>query len=136
MPRIFPFPYSLAIASPELQMKRTLVIALILALQTGAALAHTALESATPAKDATVTAPEALTLTFSEAVTLAFTGITLTAADGTAVTTGEATLNADTGSVLTVPLTAPLLPGSYTVEWHALSEDGHKVKGTYGFTVN
>ena len=81
-------------------MKRTLIIALILALQTGAALAHTALESATPAKDATVTAPEALTLTFSEAVTLAFTGITLTAADGTAVTTGEATLNADTGTIL------------------------------------
>ena len=117
-------------------MNRTLVFALALALQTGAALAHTALESSTPAQDATVTAPEALTLTFSETVSLAFTGITLKAADGSEMATGEATLNPDTGSILTVPLAAPLPPGSYTVEWHALSEDGHKVHGTYAFTVN
>ena len=119
-------------------MKRTLFasLALALALHTGTAFAHAGLESATPAMDATVTAPQALSLTFSEAVTLAFTGITLKAADGSEIATGDASLDAETGSTLTVPLTAPLLPGSYTVEWHALSEDGHKVNGSYAFTVN
>jgi len=34
-----------------------------------------------------------------------------------------------------VPVTGTLADGSYTVDWHALSGDGHKTHGSYTFTV-
>jgi methionine-rich copper-binding protein CopC len=34
-----------------------------------------------------------------------------------------------------VPLSETLAPGAYTVEWHALSADGHKTNGAFTFTV-
>jgi methionine-rich copper-binding protein CopC len=36
---------------------------------------------------------------------------------------------------LSVPVIGTLQPGIYTVEWHALSTDGHKTTGSYSFTV-
>lgn len=50
------------------------------------------------------------------------------------IATGEATLSPD-GVTLTVPAKAPLAPGVYRVEWHNLSDDGHKAHGRYSFTV-
>jgi methionine-rich copper-binding protein CopC len=34
-----------------------------------------------------------------------------------------------------VPITGILAAGTYQVSWHALSNDGHKTKGTYSFVV-
>jgi methionine-rich copper-binding protein CopC len=34
---------------------------------------------------------------------------------------------------LIVPLTSPLPDGKYTVDWRALSTDGHPTTGSYGF---
>ncbi len=115
-------------------MKRTLAFALALSLQAGAVFAHAGLVSATPTEGATVAAPTALTLTFNESVTLAFSGVTLKGPDGAELATGEAALDAD-GTTLTIPAPADLAAGDYTVDWHALSDDGHKVHGTYSFTV-
>ncbi|OQP87166.1 hypothetical protein BTR14_07000 [Rhizobium rhizosphaerae] len=99
------------------------------------ALAHAHLQAASPADKASITtSPEAITLTFSEALSLALSGITLTAEGKGAVTTGAARLGPD-GKSLTVPLTAPLAPGAYQVDWHVLSVDGHKTRGTLHFTV-
>jgi methionine-rich copper-binding protein CopC len=36
---------------------------------------------------------------------------------------------------LLVPLPRALTRGQYTVEWHALSNDGHTTRGSYGFSV-
>ena len=36
---------------------------------------------------------------------------------------------------LVVTPVAPLAPGSYQVQWHALSVDTHKSKGSYGFKI-
>ncbi|WP_313160064.1 copper resistance protein CopC, partial [Mixta calida] len=36
---------------------------------------------------------------------------------------------------LIVPLEKPLPGGSYQVNWHVLSVDGHKTKGSYTFSV-
>jgi copper resistance protein C len=116
-------------------MNRIFTITLALALQAGAALAHAGLENQAPADGATVEAPQVLLITFSEPVTLAFTGITLSGADGAAVTLGEASLDPDGGTILTVPVPVPLSPGKYAVEWHALSDDGHRSHGSYSFTV-
>ncbi|MBN8953467.1 MULTISPECIES: copper homeostasis periplasmic binding protein CopC [unclassified Rhizobium] len=101
----------------------------------GEALAHAHLKSAVPAVDGAVkTAPSELDLTFSEGLNLKFSGIKVTGPDKAAVKTGEGMLMND-GTTLMVPVTDKLAPGKYTVEWHALSTDGHKTNGTYGFTI-
>lgn len=116
-------------------MKTTLVTTAFLLFAIGPALAHAKLESSTPANAAIVTtAPTAISLKFSEGLELKFSGLTLTGPSG-AVTPGAAALDPKDSTLLVVPLTAPLLAGTYTVDWHALSTDGHKSKGAYAFTV-
>lgn len=116
-------------------MKRILPLVLVLALQATSAIAHADLESTIPADGTTVATPDAVVLTFNEAVSASMSGVVVTAADGSTVATGEATLS-DDDATLTVPLTAKLGAGVYTVEWHALSDDGHKIEGAFTFTVH
>lgn len=98
------------------------------------AFAHAHLESATPADKATVAAPSELDLNFSEDLNLKFTGIKVTGPAKAAVKTGEGMLM-NANKTLMVPVSGTLAAGSYKVEWHALSADGHKTKGSYSFTV-
>lgn len=116
-------------------MKRFLALSLLAVLSAGAAFAHATLTKAVPADGATVASPATLTLTFSEPVSPDFSGATVTGPDGAAIATGSADFDAATGSEMRLPINAMLAPGSYTVNWHALSDDGHKVKGSYSFTV-
>jgi len=101
----------------------------------GQAFAHAHLKSATPAVDGTVaTAPTELDLNFSEGLDLKFSGVKVTGTDKAAVATGDAVLtNGD--ATLKVPLGGSLKAGTYKVDWHALSADGHKTQGSYRFTV-
>jgi methionine-rich copper-binding protein CopC len=48
---------------------------------------------------------------------------------------GEASLDAKDSKQLIVPLKAELAPGKYTVAWHAVGDDTHKVDGKYSFEV-
>lgn len=101
----------------------------------GQAFAHAHLKASTPADKSTVTAaPTALLLNFTEALTLKFSGATLSGPQKTAIKTGDAQL-IDHDMGLDVPLMGTLEPGAYTVEWHALSTDGHKTTGSFSFTV-
>lgn len=101
----------------------------------GQAMAHAHLKTAVPAADSTVkAAPSELGLTFSEGLNLKFSGVKITGPNKAAVKTGEAMLM-DKDATLMVPVTGKLTPGKYTVEWHALSTDGHKTNGTYSFTI-
>ncbi len=100
------------------------------------ALAHAHLKSAAPPANGTVAAaPTELDLTFTEGVNPRFTGVKLTGPGGAAVPTGASTLGKAGDTVLVVPVAAPLAPGTYTVDWHALATDGHKTNGRYTFTV-
>ena len=111
------------------------VLAALLSLGlAGPAFAHAHLTSSMPAPDAVVAAPASLRLSFSEGLELRFTGIKLTGPDGVAVPTGDAALDPD-GTTLIVPVTGALPAGAYTVDWHALSKDGHTTHGRYVFTV-
>jgi methionine-rich copper-binding protein CopC len=101
----------------------------------GQAVAHAHLTSAVPAADGAVkTAPSELDLTFSEGLNLKFSGIKVTGPDKATVKTGEGMLM-NRGTTLMVPITDKLSAGKYTVEWHALSTDGHKTNGSYSFTI-
>jgi len=102
----------------------------------GQALAHAELISTTPEADSTVkAAPTELDLKFSEGLNLKFSGVKLAGPDKEAVKTGTAALGPNDDTTLVLPLPAPLVAGTYTVEWHVLSSDGHKTHGSYGFTV-
>lgn len=101
----------------------------------GAAYAHAHLEAAQPPINGIVkTAPNELDLKFSEELNLKFTGVKVTGPDKKEVKTDGDTLM-DGDKTFMVNLPAGLGAGTYKVEWHALSQDGHKTHGDYEFTV-
>jgi methionine-rich copper-binding protein CopC len=98
--------------------------------------AHPTLTSATPAAGVSAaSSPTELRLTFSEDVVPRFSRVTLKDQGGKTIATGPATTEPKDKKQLVVLLKAPLTAGSYTVEWHAVSEDTHAVKGQYSFKV-
>lgn len=115
------------------------VIALLLAGATlgfsQLALAHAHLKAPVPADNAVVEhAPQQLTLTFTEDIEPAFSGVEMTNAQQP-VALDKAQLNPQQHDQLIVPIAQPLASGQYQVNWHVLSVDGHKTKGSYSFSV-
>lgn len=111
--------------------------ALVLAVAfSPAALAHAHLKSQYPAANGNVEAsPQALTLTFSEDIEPAFSGVEILGSGQKAMPTAEVERAPQQHNQLIVPLEKPLSSGSYQVNWHVLSVDGHKTKGSYTFSV-
>jgi methionine-rich copper-binding protein CopC len=112
-----------------------------LALAAGPAFAHAKLVSEVPAAvDAATPVPTPAPLTelrlvFSESLNLAFSKLKLTDATGKDVTLGALALDPKDDKTLLAPLTGTLPVGDYTVDWTAVSADGHKTTGTYTFKV-
>ncbi|MFJ5958227.1 copper resistance protein CopC [Paenarthrobacter sp. NPDC092416] len=109
---------------------------LIPAFAAGPAMAHDALESTVPAKDATVTtAPGAVSLTLSEppmdATQLNLSVITVTDETGKTLSDGKVTVDGPTISTAI----AGGSNGVYKVLWRTVSSDGHPIEGNYAFTV-
>lgn len=100
-----------------------------------AACAHAKLEAAQPPINGTVKdAPMELDLKFNEELNLKFTGVKVTGPDNKEVKTdGDMLMDGDKTFMVNLP--AGLGAGTYSVEWHALSHDGHKTRGNYKFTV-
>ncbi|MGK3142059.1 copper homeostasis periplasmic binding protein CopC [Pantoea sp. C2G6] len=100
------------------------------------AAAHAHLQSSSPAAQAQVAAAtDALTLNFSEDIEAAFSGVTLLDAAKKPIATAKARVEASQKNRLIVGLSQPLKAGSYQVNWHVLSVDGHKTSGSYRFSV-
>lgn len=117
------------------RLTRTLSFATVATvLLAGQAFAHAHLKSSAPADKASISSPSKLDLTFTEGLNLKFSGIKVTGSDKQDVKLGESTLT-DDDKTLTVPVSGKLEPGTYIVDWHVLSTDGHKTDGTYSFTV-
>jgi methionine-rich copper-binding protein CopC len=117
-------------------MLKPAVIVVAACLFSGSALAHAHLKTADPAEGARVAnAPAALSLTFSEALEAKLSGVTLKGPDSKTVKTGTLTLDPNDKRAMRVPLDGALRPGKYTVQWRALSKDGHSTHGSYDFTV-
>ncbi len=64
-----------------------------------------------------------------------FSGAELKDQAGKLIATGKAAVELASKNVLIVPIGEPLPPGNYKVEWHAVAEDTHRVKGAYSFSV-
>jgi methionine-rich copper-binding protein CopC len=114
----------------------TLAVLAICLLATSAN-AHPKLKTASPAADvASKVSPTEIKLTFSEGVIARFSGLEIKDEAGKIVAGGAAATDPKDKKQLVVPLPAPLAAGHYTVTWHAVSEDTHRVEGKYSFTVD
>lgn len=112
-----------------------LIVAVIAAPQL--TLAHSHLKASDPDKNATLTAaPPHVALTFSEPVELNFSAITIIAPDKSRITADQISHGKDGDArVLEAPLTTAAAAGTYIVEWRVLSADGHKMKGSFEFSI-
>lgn len=108
--------------------------ALALALLTvvaPAAAAHDQLISTDPPDGAVLdTAPASVGLTFSEDVLDISTTVVVAGPNGPVPTTPSVD-----GTTVTATLPGELPDGAYTVTWRVVSNDGHPVQGSFGFTV-
>jgi methionine-rich copper-binding protein CopC len=110
-----------------------IAVAAAAVLAAGPAAAHARLVSATPAPNSTVAATRTLSLTFSERTVPAFSGFDVVNAAGDKV--AVRTTVAEDGKTLTGTLARPLAAGAYRVDWRIASSDGHRMTGSYSFTV-
>ncbi|MFN4287370.1 MAG: copper homeostasis periplasmic binding protein CopC [Brevundimonas sp.] len=97
------------------------------------AFAHARLVSATPAADSTVSAPSTIRLTFSERFAAPFSSIELEDGEGRPVAVRQS-VSGD-GRTLIADAAGPLAPGVYQVRWAIAAADGHRMTGSYSFTV-
>lgn len=100
-----------------------------------AAFAHGKLETAVPATGSALdTAPDTLRLTFNEDLEAAFSSVKVSDGSGNPVVHERAKVDASNPRVMTVAM-PKLAPGTYTVQWVAMTADAHRTKGTYSFRV-
>ena len=105
-------------------------------LGSSAVHAHPELQSAEPAAGgAMTTSPKQIRITFNENVIPQLSGVEVKDQDGEVIATGEAGTDPANKKLLIVPLKEQLPPGGYKVEWHAVSDDTHRVRGSYSFSV-
>jgi copper resistance protein C len=114
--------------------RRLLALAGALALPAAVPLhAHSLLLEASPAPDATVTAPREIRLRFNNRVERSLSRVTIADVAGTR---HELALVPEAApDRLTASVPAALAPGPYRVDWRVLSSDGHVVDGGYTFRV-
>lgn len=107
-----------------------------------AARAHPRLVTAIPAANSAIGSIKAITLTFNETLVARFSGMSILMTDrpGARMTAPlsagpvTSTVAAD-GKTLVGTLQAALRAGTYTLGWHAVTADTHRVEGSYSFTV-
>jgi copper resistance protein C len=115
---------------------RVVLVVLAVGALADSADAHPKLKSASPAADvSTNSPPKEIRLNFSEGVIAKLSGLELKDEAGKTITTGVPMNDPADRKQLVVPLPASLAAGRYTVTWHAVSEDTHRVKGEYSFEV-
>jgi copper resistance protein C len=112
------------------------VVVIAASLLGGAAYAHPQLQSADPAPGAaTTTSPKQIRITFNENVIPKMSGVEVKDQTGKIIPTGKAATDPAKKKLLVVPINEQLPPGDYKVEWYAVSDDTHRVKGSFSFSV-
>ena len=104
---------------------------LVLMTFAGTASAHAHLEKSSPADGSVLTtSPPSIVLSFSEAARL--TALSIQRGDEAKQNLKPLPTNA--ARQISVPL-PPLKPGTYSLTWRVLSDDGHMMSGTLRFTL-
>jgi methionine-rich copper-binding protein CopC len=108
----------------------------LLLLPAGQALAHAQLVKADPAVGSTVAAgPSQIWLKFNEFIRVPPSAVRLTWPDGHKAVIKTLTHDPKDREAVIAPLPEPLGAGRYSLEWRALSGDGHNTQGQFSFTV-
>jgi methionine-rich copper-binding protein CopC len=100
----------------------------------GPAFAHAHLKSSSPAAGAVLTAaPDSLACNFTEALEGRLSSLSVRDGKGGPIATGASLAPTDSKQlVLKLP---HLAPGTYQVNWVAVSVDTHRTEGNFSFTV-
>lgn len=96
---------------------------------------HFALVKSEPANDAAVTSPSEIRLWFSQVPQEGSVSVRLVDAGGSALETGELASDPEDAKVVFLPVPRTLAAGKYTVAWRGIGDDGHVVRGEFGFSV-
>ena len=96
---------------------------------------HPVLEASDPGQGATVSSPKEVRLTFTENLIARFSGLTIKDQSGRAIGTASPSVDPNDKRQLIVPISTPLPPGAYDVDWHAVGADTHRVTGHFSFRV-
>ena len=99
------------------------------------AWAHPVLEASDPGQGATVSSPKEIRLTFTENLIAKFSGLTIKDQSGRPIGTASPSVGPNDKRQLIVPISTPLPPGAYDVDWHAVGADTHRVTGHFSFRV-
>lgn len=111
------------------------ILPLVLFFAASTAFAHAKLLSSTPVPSSVVTeAPKEIRLTYNEELEVQFSKITLSDAQHADVSLPPAQLDKSNSKILLATLPT-LKPGTYQVQWSAMTRDGHKTKGQFTFQV-
>jgi methionine-rich copper-binding protein CopC len=109
----------------------SLVSGLVLVMFGVAASAHAHLQKSSPADNSVITtSPSNLVLNFSEAARLT----ALSIQKGEEPKQDLKPLPTTAAQQVSIPL-PPLTPGTYSVNWRVLSDDGHVMAGALHFTL-
>jgi methionine-rich copper-binding protein CopC len=101
-----------------------------------AANAHPELRTTDPPVGGAITgSPKEIRMSFTESVIPKFSGVEVRDQTGQLVVTAAATTDPNDKRQLVVPIQEPLRPGTYNVDWHAVSADTHRVQGHFSFRV-
>lgn len=97
---------------------------------------HFDLARSAPVADSMVhAAPAELRLWFTEEPQDGTTAVRVMNAAEEMIPTGDVTVDPEDGTSFSIPFTAPVEAGRYTVTWRAMGPDGHVVTGDFGFGV-
>jgi copper resistance protein C len=118
----------------QLRIPHLIVVAALTLLAPAAALAHAHPNVMEPAPDSTVTAPMHISVKFSESLDPKFSSLRLTDAGGTVVSKASSAVSTTDPKHMTLDL-PKLSPGVYVVRWVSVATDGHRLQGSYKFTV-
>ena len=107
---------------------------LLMLIAVPSALAHAHPKVMKPAPDSAGPEPSSILITFSEAVEPKFSPIRLTDEKGKAE--GSEVSRPAPADPKTIARAVPMLTaGTYVVHWVSVAVDGHRLEGTYKFTV-
>lgn len=110
-------------------------------LAAGQAFAHPQLLASTPADKAEIAAPARIELQFSESLVVRVSGAKLVMtgmpgmADHAPMSVATRVSAGDNPKTMVITPSSPLVPGTYRVDWRAVSADTHPVAGKFSFTV-
>ncbi len=97
---------------------------------------HLRLNSTQPEADAAVSeSPAEIRLFYSEPPQMHGTSVRLADAEGELVPASEATADSDDAREVFIVPDEPLAPGTYTVHWRTIAQDGHAQRGDFTFRV-